>query len=71
MKYGKNNYFKVFDDDTSAFWETENQGRFVNDRTPNNESENYGEEINALRDDLKAYLDKVYFGKQLAISQIH
>ena len=55
--------FKVFDDDTSAFWGTENYGRFVNDRTPSNESENYGEEISALRDDLKAYLDKVYFGK--------
>ena len=30
--------------------------------------ENYGEEISALRDDLKAYLDKVYFGKQLALN---
>ena len=61
--YEKNNYFKVLDDDTSAFWGTENYGRFVNDRTSNNESENYGEEINALCDALKAYLDKVYFGK--------
>ena len=55
--------FKVSDDDTSAFWGTENYGRFVNDRTPSNESENYGEEISTLRDDLKAYLDKAYFGK--------
>lgn len=55
------NAFKVFDDDTSAFWGTTNYGRFVNDRTPGNESENYGEEIEQLRSDLNAFLDKVYF----------
>ena len=55
------NAFKVFDDDTSAFWGTTNYGRFVNDRTPANESENYGEEIEQLRSDLNAFLDKVYF----------
>ena len=36
------NAFKVFDDDTSAFWGTTNYGRFVNDRTPANESETMG-----------------------------
>ena len=35
--------FKVFDDDTAAFWGVENLGRFVNDRTPANGSEQYGE----------------------------
>ena len=55
------NAFKVFDDDTSAFWGTTNYGRFVNDRTPGNESENYGEEIEQLRSDLNVFLDKVYF----------
>ena len=55
------NAFKVFDDDTSAFWGTTNYGRIVNDRTPANESENYGEEIEQLRSDLNAFLDKVYF----------
>lgn len=53
--------FKVFDDDTSAFWGMDNAGRFVNDRTPQNNSGNYEEEINALREALKQHLNQVYF----------
>ncbi len=53
--------FQVFDNDTSGFWGAENLGRFVNDRTPKNTSENYEAEINELRDALRANLDKVYF----------
>lgn len=55
------NAFKVLDDDTAGFWGVENKGRFVNDRTPKNNSENYKDELTKLRQDLIAELDKVYF----------
>lgn len=55
------NAFKVLDDDTAGFWGVENKGRFVNDRTPKNNSENYEAEINELREALKEELNKVYF----------
>lgn len=50
--------FKVLDDDTADFWGVENRGRFINDRTPANTSENYESEINELRDVLKNALVK-------------
>lgn len=53
--------FKVMDDDTAGFWGLENKGRFVNDRTPSNSSENYEEEITELREDLKNELQEVFF----------
>lgn len=53
--------FKVLDDDTAGFWGTENKGRFVNDRTPKNSSENYQAEINELRQALISNLDEVFF----------
>lgn len=56
------NAFKVFDDDTAAFWGVENKGRFVNDRTPGNSSEKYEEEIKALRESLIQNLDKTFLG---------
>ncbi|MEG1287712.1 MAG: NAD(P)H-dependent oxidoreductase [Clostridium sp.] len=52
--------FKVLDDDTAGFWGVENKGRFVNDRTPKNNSENFEVEINELRESLKSKLDVVY-----------
>ena len=55
------NAFKVLDDDTAGFWGVENKGRFVNDRTPKNNSENYGTELEELREALRAELKKVYF----------
>lgn len=55
--------FKVLDDDTAGFWGVENKGRFVNDRTPKNNSENYKEEISQLRQDLTNELDKVFLNK--------
>ncbi|MTO10084.1 flavodoxin family protein [Turicibacter sanguinis] len=53
--------FEVLDNDTAGFWGVENKGRFVNDRTPKNDSENYETELNELRDALKAELDEVFF----------
>ncbi|MCR1900120.1 NAD(P)H-dependent oxidoreductase [Irregularibacter muris] len=53
--------FKVFDDDTAGFWGVQNKGRFVNDRTPANNSENYKEELEKLREDLVKKLDKDFF----------
>lgn len=50
------NAFKVLDDDTAGFWGVENRGRFVNDRTPKNNSENYEVEIKELREALKKAL---------------
>lgn len=55
------NAFKVLDDDTAGFWGVENKGRFVNDRTPKNDSENYEAELNELRDALKSDLKDIYF----------
>lgn len=52
--------FEVLDNDTAGFWGVENKGRFVNDRTPKNDSENYEAEINELRDALKETLNKVF-----------
>lgn len=52
--------FKVFDDDTAAFWGVENLGRFVNDRTPANGSEQYGEELEELKGTLREHLDRVF-----------
>ena len=53
--------FKVLDDDTAGFWGVENRGRFVNDRTPKNNSENYQEELEELRTDLKEHLNNDFF----------
>lgn len=53
--------YKVFDDDTAGFWGLENKGRFVNDRTPSNDSDNYKEEIEQLRADLSNELKNVFF----------
>lgn len=55
------NAFKVMDDDTAGFWDVENKGRFVNDRTPSNNAENYEEELTKLRQALTAELDEVFF----------
>lgn len=54
------NAFKVLDDDTAGFWGVENKGRFVNDRTPKNDSENYQTEIEELRNDLKEALNETF-----------
>lgn len=53
--------FKVFDDDTAAFWGVKNKGRFMNDQTPKNDAKDYEKEINQLRDVLKKHLDDTYF----------
>lgn len=55
------NAFRVIDDDTAGFWGAENKGRFVNDRTPKNNSENYEEELTKLRDALIEKLNKDFF----------
>jgi NAD(P)H dehydrogenase (quinone) len=57
------NAFKVMDDDTAGFWGLENKGRFVNDRTPKNNSENYEAELEELRAALISKLDKDFFDK--------
>lgn len=57
------NAFDVFDQDTAAFWGVTSLGRFVNDRTPANNSENYAEELKELEDSLISHLDSVYFSK--------
>lgn len=57
------NAFNVFDEDTAGFWGVTSKGRFVNDRTPKNNSENYESELNQLRTDLKTHLDKDFFTK--------
>lgn len=54
------NAFKVLDDDTAAFWGVENKGRFVNDRTPKNDSENYQTEVEELRNALKETLKDTF-----------
>lgn len=53
--------FEVLDRDTAGFWGVENKGRFVNDRTPKNNSEKYEVEINELREALQAELKEVFF----------
>lgn len=57
------NAFKVMDDDTAGFWGAENKGRFVNDRTPKNNSETYAEDLDALRNVLTEHLDKVFLNQ--------
>lgn len=52
--------FKVLDDDTASWWGMDNLGRFMNDRYPKNDSENYQKEITQLRQDLTQHLDKVF-----------
>lgn len=52
--------FEVLDNDTAGFWGVENKGRFINDRTPKNDSENYETEINELREALKAELNETF-----------
>ena len=53
--------FKVMDDDTAGFWGLENKGRFVNDRTPKNDSADYAAELGTLREALIQKLDKDFF----------
>ncbi len=53
--------FKVLDDDTAGFWGVSNKGRFVNDRTPKNNSPTYQEELDELRDALIQKLNKDFF----------
>ncbi len=52
--------FEVFDNDTAGFWGATNMGRFVNDRTPKNDSPTYAREIEALRKALQAELAEVF-----------
>lgn len=53
--------FRVLDDDTAGFWGLENKGRFVNDRTPKNDSAEYVAELESLREALIQKLDKDFF----------
>lgn len=53
--------YKVFDDDLANWWGMENLGRFVNDRYPRLSSENYKKDLEKLREDLRAYLEKTFF----------
>lgn len=57
------NAFKVFDDDTAAFWGVKNKGRFVNDQSPKNNSKEYQKEITSIREALKKHLEKTYLTK--------
>ncbi len=52
--------FKVLDDDTAQFWGAENCGRFANDLYPRNNSENYKENLEKLRADLRKYLKETF-----------
>ncbi len=52
--------YEVFDNDTAGFWGATNLGRFVNDRTPSNDSANYEAEMELLRDALRAKLQEVF-----------
>ena len=56
--------YKVFDDDLADWWGMDNYGRFMNDRYPKNLSENYPKEIEKLRNDLKASLQKTFIDKK-------
>lgn len=53
--------FRVLDEDTADFWGVESRGRFVNDRSPSNNSEEYEKEIEELRNDLRDHLKKDFF----------
>ena len=50
--------FRVLDEDTAGFWGLESKGRFINDRTPKNNAEDFKEKIEILRADLINALDK-------------
>ncbi len=52
--------FEVFDNDTAGFWGATNMGRFVNDRTPKNDSPTYAQELEVLRDALRDELKEVF-----------
>ena len=52
--------FKVLDDDTAGFWGAENCGRFVNDLYPKNNGENYKENLERLRADLRKSLKETF-----------
>ena len=56
--------YKVFDDDLADWRGMDNYGRFMNDRYPKNLSENYPKEIEKLRNDLKASLQKTFIDKK-------
>ncbi|SDZ15667.1 NAD(P)H-dependent oxidoreductase [Tindallia californiensis] len=53
--------FRVFDEDTAGWWGMENLGRFMNDRTPANDDENYETEMMELRNTLINHLDTTFF----------
>lgn len=58
--------FKVLDDDIAEFWGAENCGRYVTDLYPRNNSENYKENLERLRADLRNYLKDVFInGKRM------
>lgn len=52
--------FNVLDEDTAGWWGITNLGRFVNDRTPSNNDEDYEEKITELRDSLTKVLDETF-----------
>ena len=54
------NAFRVLDNDSAKWWGMSNLGRFVNDRTPKNNSETYAEELQELRVSLTNHLDTVF-----------
>lgn len=56
--------FKVFDDDTAGFWGVKNRGRFMNDQSPKNNSDNYEKDLNELRDVLKEKLQKDFIERK-------
>lgn len=57
--------FKVLDDDTAGFWGVKNRGRFMNDQTPKNNSENYEKEMEELREVLRSKLKADFIDKKL------
>lgn len=52
------NAYKVFDDDTAAFWGMKNYGRFINDQTPANTDPDYGTKLANLRAVMNERLDR-------------
>lgn len=52
--------YSILDEDQAKWWGMDNYGRFVNDIYPKNNSANYKQEINSLRDKLKSYLAKTF-----------
>lgn len=55
--------FEVMDNDTAGFWGMENKGRFVNDRTPKNNSETYADDLETLRTSLIENLNEVFLNQ--------